>query len=83
MFNFEQQINQTRQQAAEAGFSGSAIVDVHPSKGIVRIKISTSPPESLASFVTNYLQFLNMSLGAMNVEARIHIAEEEVTHQQH
>ena len=77
MFNFEQQINQTKQQAAQAGFSGSAIVDVHPSTGIFRIKITTSPPESLASFVTNYIQFLTMSLAAMNVETRVHIAEEE------
>jgi len=59
------------------GFSGSAIVYAHPLTGILRIKITTSPPESLESFVTNYLQFLNMSLGAMNVEALIHIAEEE------
>ena len=79
MFNFEQQMNQTRQQAAQAGFSGSAIVDAHPATGILRIKITTSPPESLESFVTNYLQFLNMSLTAMNVEARIHIAEEGAT----
>ena len=70
-------MNQARQQAAQAGFSGSAIVDTHPSKGILRIKITTTPPESLASFVTNYLQFVNMSLRTLNIEARIHIAEEE------
>jgi hypothetical protein len=77
MFNFEQQINQARQQAAQSGFSGNAIVDVHPSNGILHIKITASPPESLASFVTNYVQFLSMSLGAMNIETRIHIAEEK------
>jgi hypothetical protein len=79
MFNFDQQMNQSKQQAAQAGFSGSAIIDAHPSTGIIRIKLTTSPPESLASFVTNYIQLLNMSLGAMNVETRVHIAEEEVT----
>ena len=77
MFNFEDQMNQARQQAAQAGFSGTAIVDAHPSTGILRIKIITTPPESLASFVTNYLQFVNMSLRTLNIEARVHIAEEE------
>ena len=77
MFNFEDQMNQARQQAAQAGFSGTAIVDAHPSTGILRIKITTTPPESLASFVTNYLQFVNMSLRTLNIEARVHIAEEE------
>ena len=77
MFNFEDQMNQARQQAAQAGFSGTAIVDAHPSTGILRIKITTTPPESLASFVTNYLQFVNMSLLTLNIEAHVHIAEEE------
>jgi hypothetical protein len=77
MFNFDQQMNQSKQQAAQAGFSGTAIIDAHPLTGIIRIKLTTSPPESLASFVNNYIQLLNMSLGAMNVETRVHIAEEE------
>jgi len=77
MFNYEDQMNQFREQARRAGFSGNAIIDVHPSSGIIRIKMAVPPPANLASVVANYAQFLSMSLGAMNIEARIHFAEEE------
>jgi len=77
MINFEDQMNQFREQARRAGFSGNAIIDVHPSSGIIRIKMAVPPPANLASVVANYAQFLSMSLGAMNIEARIHFAEEE------
>ena len=77
MNNFEQQMNQFREQARQAGFSGSAIIDVHPSSGIIRIKVAVPPPSNLGAVVANYAQFVSMSLGAMNIEARIHFAEEE------
>jgi len=77
MFNYENQMNQFREQMARAGFSGDAIIDVHPSTGVIRIKVNTTPPENLVSFVTNYVQFLRISLGAMNIEARVHFAQEE------
>jgi hypothetical protein len=77
MFNFEQQVNQARQQAAGAGFSGNAILDVHPLLGVIRMKVDVTPHESLASFMTNYVQFLSIALGAMNIEAKVHITEEE------
>jgi hypothetical protein len=74
-FNFQRQIEQSKQQAAQIGFSGSAIVDVQPASGIIRLKISSSPPESLKPFITNYVNFLMMSLNAMNVDVKIHISE--------
>jgi len=77
MFNFEQQMNHFREQARQAGFSGNAIIDVHPSSGIIRIKMAVPPPANLATVVVNYAQFVSMSLGAMNIEARVHFAEEE------
>ena len=77
MYNFEQQMNQYREQARQAGFSGNAIIDVHSSSGIIRIKLSVPPTTNLKDFVAGYTQFLSMSLGAMNVEARVHFAEEE------
>ena len=77
MYNFEQQMNQFREQARQAGFSGNAIIDVHPSSGIIRIKMAVPPPANLATVVTNYAQFVSMSLGAMNIETRVHFAEEE------
>ncbi len=77
MYNFEDQMNQFREHAARAGFSGNAIIDVRPGSGIIRIKVDTTPPESLRSFITGYTQFLDLSLRSMNVQARIHIAEEE------
>ena len=77
MFNYEDQMNQFREQARRAGFSGSAIVDVHPASGIIRIKLTVPPPANLGAVVANYAQFVSMSLGAMNIEARIHFAEQE------
>lgn len=77
MFNFEEQMNQFREQARRAGFSGNAIVDVHPASGIIRIKLAVSPPTNLGAVVAGYVQFVSMSLGAMNIEARVHFAEEE------
>ena len=74
-FNFQRQIEQSKQQAAQIGFSGSAIVDVQPASGIIRLKVSSSPPESLKPFITNYVNFLMMSLNAMNVDVKIHISE--------
>ena len=70
-------MNQFREHAARAGFSGNAIIDVRPGSGIIRIKVDTTPPESLKNFITGYIQFLDLSLRSMNVQARIHIAEEE------
>ena len=74
-FNFQRQIEQNKQQAAQIGFSGSAIVDVQPTSGIIRLKISSTPPESLKPFITNYINFLMMSLNTMNVDVKIHISE--------
>ena len=77
MFNYEDQMNQFREQARRAGFSGNAIIDVHPSSGIIRIKMAVPPPANLGAVVANYAQFVSMSLGAMNIDARVHFAEEE------
>lgn len=72
----DQQVEQARQQAAQAGFSGTAILDIHPRSGIIRIKVSTIPPENVQAFITNYVNFLTMSFNAMNIEVGMHVAEE-------
>lgn len=69
------QMEQFRQQWANAGFSGMAILDVHPATGIIRIKLNV-PPERLEQFVANYTNILKMSLNAMNIEVKTHIAKE-------
>jgi hypothetical protein len=77
MFNIEGQMNQYREQARQAGLAGNAIIDVHPASGIIRIKVNVVPLESTLSFVTNYAQLLNISLTAMNIETKVHFAQEE------
>ncbi len=77
MFNFQGQLNQSREYARQAGLAGTAIIDVHPGSGIIRIKVNVVPPESTPSFITNYAQFLNMALTALNIEAKVHFAQEE------
>jgi hypothetical protein len=39
--------------------------------------VNIVPPESAASFITNYAQLLNISLTAMNIETKVHFAQEE------
>jgi len=77
MLNIEGQMNQYREQARQAGLAGNAIIDVHPASGIIRIKVNVVPPESTFSFMTNYAHFLNMSLTALTIEAKVHFAQAE------
>lgn len=77
MNNLEQQMNQYREQARQMGFSGNALIDVHPSSGVIRIKVSVPPKSNIRDFLNGYTQFLTMSLGMMNVEAKVHFTEEE------
>ena len=72
----EKQVNQARQQSAQTGFSGTAILDIHPSTGIIRIKVSPIPPEAVQQFITNYANVLVMSLNALNIDVKTHVAEE-------
>lgn len=72
----EQQVSQYRQQVAQAGLSGTAILDIHPSSGIIRLKVNLIPPEKIGEFITNYSNFLVMSLSAMNVTTKTHVATE-------
>jgi len=77
MNNLEQQMNQYREQARQMGFSGNAIIDAHPSSGVIRIKVSVPLKSNIRDFVTGYIQFLTMSLGMMNIETKVHFTEEE------
>lgn len=76
MNDFEQQIEQARQQVAQTGFSGTAIIDVHPSDGFLRLKVKINSPEKLVEFMTNYPKVLVMSLGMANIQAKVHISED-------
>jgi len=75
-YNYEDQMNQFREHMAKSGFSGTAIIDVHPSTGIIRIKVNVSPPQNLKPFTTGCGQMLNILLAASNIEAKMHISEE-------
>ena len=77
MFDMEGQLNQFKEQAAQAGFSGTAIMDVQPKSGVIRLKLSTTPPEGLTVFTRNFSQVLAMMLGGLNVQVKMHIEEEE------
>ena len=76
MSNFDGQLNRFREQAAQAGFSGTGIMDVHPSIGVIRLKLSTVPPETLKPFTQNFSQALAMMLGGMNVQVKIHVEQQ-------
>ncbi len=52
MYNYEDQMNQFREHMARSGFSGTAIIDVHPSTGTIRIKVNTTQPEQLKPFTS-------------------------------
>lgn len=76
MFNLDGQLNQFRQQAAQAGFSGTGILDVQPISGLIRLKLNTVPPEKLSPFTEGFSQCLAMMLNGMNIQVKVHIERE-------
>ena len=74
--NFEQQVAQQKQQSAQAGLSGTAILDIHPATGIMRLKINLVPPEKIGEFIKNYANVVTMSLNAANISVKMHTEEE-------
>jgi hypothetical protein len=77
MTDFESQSEQVRGYATAMGLSGSAVVDVHPSRGFLRVKVKLTSPQMLPEFMANYANLVTMTLGAMNVQAKVHINNEE------
>lgn len=75
--DIEQQVERQKQQAAQGGLSGTAILDIHPTTGIMRLKINLIPPEKIGEFVTNYANVIIMSLNSVNISVKTHVAEEE------
>ena len=73
MFNTDQQIEQARQQVAQVGFAGTAVIDVHPSDGFLRMRVKVDPADKLMEFMTNYADIVTMTLAMMNVQAKVHI----------
>jgi len=73
MFSTRQQIEQARQEVAQAGFSGTATVDSHIYKGFIRLKVEVNPPENLAEFMVIYTDALVMILAAMNLNVGVYI----------
>jgi len=71
-YNYEDQMNQFREHMARSGFSGTAIIDVHPSAGIIRIKVNITPPQNLKPFTTGCGQMLNILLALMTPEERLY-----------
>lgn len=76
MFNLNGQLNHFRQHAAQAGFSGTGILDIHPTSGVIRLKLNTVPPEMLRSFTENFSQALAVMLDGMNIQVKVHIEQE-------
>jgi hypothetical protein len=75
MFNLNGQINQLKQQAKQAGFSGTGILDIQPTSGVIRIKLNTVPAENLSTFTERLSQCLAMVLNGMNIQVKVHIEE--------
>lgn len=72
----EQQVENIRQQAVQAGISGSALVDIQPSRGIIRVKVNMPSKEQVRPFTQNYGQVICASLQGLNLSVKRHIAEE-------
>jgi len=73
----EGQLNQFRQQAAQAGFSGTSIIDVQPKSGIIRLRLNITSPNGLKVFTENFAEGIGVMLGAMNIQVKIHVEQEE------
>lgn len=77
MFNsIQDQMGQFREQAASTGFGGTAILDVHPDVGIIRLKLNTVPPEALGQFTEGFSQMMVMMLGGVNITVKKNISRE-------
>jgi hypothetical protein len=74
--DFQQQIEQARQQVAQTGFGGTAVIDVHLAKGFFRVKIEVNPPEKLVELMTNFVNILVMALAMLNIHAKVHISKD-------
>jgi len=74
--SIEEQVAQAKQKAGQTGFGGSAILDVHPATGIIRLKVNSEPPEKLGEFIMNYTNILIMSLNAANISVKTHVAQD-------
>ena len=73
----DDQRNQFRQQAEQAGFSGTGIIDVQPKSGIIRLKLNITSPNGLKVFTRNFADCIGMMLGAMNIQVKIRVEQEE------
>jgi hypothetical protein len=73
----QNQFEQFRQQAAGAGFSGNGLIDVRPSMGVIRLKLTLPPPANQKVFTEQFAQGLAIMLGGMNISVKTHISEEE------
>jgi hypothetical protein len=71
-----EQINEGRRAVAERGLSGTAILDLQPAKGIIRLRVSLSPPQKLEEFITSYGEVIVMGLRLLNVETKKHVSME-------
>jgi hypothetical protein len=76
--NVEQQEQQLAQAAAQAGLSRTAILDVHPTTGIIRLKVNLVPLEKTREFITTYAKaIIAVSLGAANISVKTYVGEEK------
>ena len=65
-----------RQQVAQTGFSGTAMIDIHPSSGFLRLKVNVSSSGKLVEFMTNYTNVAVTALAMMNIQAKVNIAKD-------
>lgn len=75
--NIDQQLAQKKQESAKAGLSGTAILDIHPSTGIIRLRINLVPPEKIGEFIKNYANVITMSLNAANITVKTYTDGED------
>lgn len=81
MFNYpdymKNQMNQIRQHVSQQGLSGTAIIDIQPEAGIIRLKVNTVPPENVGPFINGLIQLLSVVLTAANITFKVHVTEDK------
>jgi hypothetical protein len=70
-------MEQVRQQAAQMGFGGTAIMDVQPARGIIRLKLGLTQPAQTGPFTIRYANIIATLLGAMNVQTKLYQEEDQ------
>jgi len=74
---FGNQIESFKQMAQQSGVSGLAYIDFSPSKGLLRVKLQVSPPQSQSMLIANFTNVLAQASQMFGIQVKVHEDDSE------